>query len=685
MKRRLSTTSTTKKRERLRREGSPWARTEAQLSSPTTSQDIYETLPDGFIRSIELLPGQFDNDIIVKLHLQPFESHKAPIYEALSYAWGPKIPPNWVRVIGAKDGELQVTKNLDSALRHLRYTDRSRFLWVDAICINQLNDVEKGPQVSRMSEIFRSAARVVVWLGPAENNSDRAMALMEYMGSQVDEDATGGMKPSREAHDKAIGNDKITLPWEVDDIFCLFHFLCRSWFERLWVRQEIFLAKEGAMVLCGSFSVSWKLFRRGCMCLYRKSWKEFEHADQLFIRIKLLNSLIFPRRTMGPSAIRSCFGNLDCQDPRDRVYAVLEFLRPSLRIQPDYTKSVVQVYEDLVTRYISSGNGLNILAECRLSHTSRAPSWLPEWSWEDSAGVDNGIMRNTKPFASGHIRGHLTTPISGELEVWGVIVGRIRRLGERSAGEYSTSSVIAAIRNAFDFLPSLFSSDYITGGTLLEACTSTLCLGKFSDSYSVPRRDLTESSSSARILGKLIDQSYTTLEGELLEEEWEEDEWEEIDSLLSSAHRSLQSRCVYETEEGFIGVAPQQAHIDDQICVLLDCDVPMVLRYVDKGKYVVVGACYTCGVGLGEALLGPLPKHIRLMEVWDDVNKIKGYVSTFVDDETGERSRADPRLKDWPIDYEKYAELAERGDAWLNISPEVFQEKGVDVQSFTLI
>jgi hypothetical protein len=38
-------------------------------------------------------------------------------------------------------------------------------LWADAICINQMDPVEKASQILHMGEIYSQAHRVVVWLG----------------------------------------------------------------------------------------------------------------------------------------------------------------------------------------------------------------------------------------------------------------------------------------------------------------------------------------------------------------------------------------------------------------------------------------------------------------------------------------------------------------------------------------
>lgn len=75
-----------------------------------------------------------------------------------------------------------VTENLYVALQHLRLLDRSRILWVDAICINQDDQREREAQVAIMCEIYSGASRVLVWLGPAAEDSDLAMSFLRRPG-----------------------------------------------------------------------------------------------------------------------------------------------------------------------------------------------------------------------------------------------------------------------------------------------------------------------------------------------------------------------------------------------------------------------------------------------------------------------------------------------------------------------
>ncbi|PSN61769.1 HET-domain-containing protein, partial [Corynespora cassiicola Philippines] len=119
------------------------------------------------IRVLELHPGEFDDPISVSLtmHLMSDE----PEYEALSYAWGTDICDKPILVDGYP---LKVNVNLDTALRHLRYVHESRFLWIDAICINQHSTTERNHQVQLMGTIYPNARDVLVWLGPAADSSD---------------------------------------------------------------------------------------------------------------------------------------------------------------------------------------------------------------------------------------------------------------------------------------------------------------------------------------------------------------------------------------------------------------------------------------------------------------------------------------------------------------------------------
>jgi hypothetical protein len=59
-----------------------------------------------------------------------------------------------------------------------------RFLWIDAICINQLDQQEKEHQIQVMVKNYGLAMRVVVWLGPAADNSDLALDALRHAANE---------------------------------------------------------------------------------------------------------------------------------------------------------------------------------------------------------------------------------------------------------------------------------------------------------------------------------------------------------------------------------------------------------------------------------------------------------------------------------------------------------------------
>jgi hypothetical protein len=135
-------------------------------------------LSPSHIRLVCLHPGT-DEATFCELMTVSIES--APGYEALSYTWGD--PSSLETIIMATQGfeimqQFSVTSNCFSALKRLRYEDRTRVLWIDALAIDQSNVHERNHQVSLMSKIYSQAAGVIVYLGESADNSDLAIEFI---------------------------------------------------------------------------------------------------------------------------------------------------------------------------------------------------------------------------------------------------------------------------------------------------------------------------------------------------------------------------------------------------------------------------------------------------------------------------------------------------------------------------
>jgi hypothetical protein len=136
----------------------------------------YQPLPPRHIRIIELQPGErsdpFRARFIVGSLDEPFE------YDALSYMWGDAAPVDRMIVDGAV---IPIAWNLARALEYLRdhMNPEPLRIWIDAICIDQQDDVERADQVGLMRLLYRKAECVRIWINaPDLDEGSRALAAL---------------------------------------------------------------------------------------------------------------------------------------------------------------------------------------------------------------------------------------------------------------------------------------------------------------------------------------------------------------------------------------------------------------------------------------------------------------------------------------------------------------------------
>jgi hypothetical protein len=132
----------------------------------------------------------------LKLILEPDERHvrgtlmeidlesKDNSYAALSYTWGAQGTPHSIECDGQ---QIAVTCNLYSAVHRLRELRLDVAIFVDALCINQGQELkalrERERQVMMMGRIYSQAVRVIVDLGDASDESIRATEFLEKIKS----------------------------------------------------------------------------------------------------------------------------------------------------------------------------------------------------------------------------------------------------------------------------------------------------------------------------------------------------------------------------------------------------------------------------------------------------------------------------------------------------------------------
>jgi hypothetical protein len=327
------------------------------------------------IRLLTLHSGAFIAPIVVTLLMTSFTKDNIPAFEALLYTWGSPENPVDILINQATDqGTLSITRNLGEALLYLRYEDKPRILWIDAICVNQQDLDKRSQQVKRMADIYSRATRVVVWLGPERADTSLAIAFFNKIASHivveweqmiVRPNSSDDVLWQTRALERFSSDDSILVA--VDDL------LSRLWFGRLWIWQEIHLATS-ATVFCGTKSIPWHAVRISVVWL---NW--------IFMNIGTIPLPSLHESIQSPLDLctyllyqtRYC----KCSDKRDRIFALLSLgcPYPSIDIQPDYTKTVEEVFMDTMQKVVHCSKSLEVLstAEMKISEGSTNTSSLP--------------------------------------------------------------------------------------------------------------------------------------------------------------------------------------------------------------------------------------------------------------------------------------------------------------------
>ncbi|KAF8856592.1 HET-domain-containing protein [Acephala macrosclerotiorum] len=164
-------------------------------------------------------------------------------YEAVSWYWGREPDDQVLRVHDkGRVRAFEISRNLKTALWALRKSNVVRYLWIDAICINQKDTQERNEQVPRMDSIYGMADSVCIWLGDADEDSNLAMRFISKVLELWD-------------FDKLIENKEMARHWAA-----FITLMKRPWFSRRWVVQEIALSPRGGTIYCGKEHASWQDF-----------------------------------------------------------------------------------------------------------------------------------------------------------------------------------------------------------------------------------------------------------------------------------------------------------------------------------------------------------------------------------------------------------------------------------------
>ncbi|KAI1145511.1 HET-domain-containing protein [Nemania diffusa] len=313
-------------------------------------------------------------------------------FVALSYEWS---NPEHQRMIRFDGIDIYVRHNLEVALRAIRnqgILGRGAHLWIDALCINQADNVEKEHEVPRMGDIYSHAADVLIWLGSENLDVRPALDFLSQLSPCWDSTDTTKLK-------SILPQVLESTPVGIWKLFCDFARL--SYWMRTWVLQEICKGTSEMKVLYADKMVKWLDIYHAAAFFnippiddeigntvssilqqYPEHWNEANRVVQPTYPylLRISNTELLRRKGTEPDLMKlfTFTRHKLAQQPRDKVYGLLGLMAPGIaaKIEPHYESDVSDdaVFAEFARTWIRCQKSLEVLGQCSYSDS---PSWVP--------------------------------------------------------------------------------------------------------------------------------------------------------------------------------------------------------------------------------------------------------------------------------------------------------------------
>lgn len=528
----------------------------------------------------------------------------------------------------------RITTNLESALRHLRTKGYAR-LWVDAVCINQDDKAERSQQLLWMGSIYRRAKEVVAWVGDEDGSSTTVMESLASLDSSL-----------------LVASSLSNLEFDA-----LVDFLERPYWRRIWIIQELALAKH-TTIQCGTRQMDWtQLVSTLQFSTLRESLNKnssIANAKNL-IKFHQDASRIKPVRFL--EALKRSSKTFST-DPRDKVFALLGLVYDgALYIPvPNYRQSVQDICIGITLSAASTTSTLDIvpLLGSGCDNSYGLPSWCPFWldlndtcalsslQYLTHGRIDERVTRQTRPnerdkllykAARGfppkflmrdtmlQIQGNFVDEVqfllskqyvyknSPEL-VWSWSNNTFLPLAPyRCGGGFPIHNICHAIMRHISQGPAFTDENFFDLDYTISILGESSLLPKWrEDLRENVKLDLQQQCPTLegwfRAIALLVVGNDSAIESRL-------NRWryygrtprDVIDNLVPIVERELQTGQLFMvTPEGFVGWAHPRARPGDQIYIVSGCTVPVILRKREDGGFVLVGDAYVQEVMEGEVI-----------------------------------------------------------------------------------
>lgn len=264
-------------------------------------------------------------------------------YECLSYVWGdPSSKHHRIlingRVFWVRDNLWNFLSVAASESRHHSFD-----LWIDAICIDQDNVLERNHQVRYMGKIYKSAVGIIAWFGTDPD-------VTEFIGAVRKDPGMLGELYKEEHYRTASAYRNFQRTAVYTGLQSLTE---AAYWRRAWITQEIVLARSilfasghQCIVGIGEEQLSADLHHsRSVVSSYLANIMGTLMRDNPVIRLSEHLEVRQDARR-GLVDLVGCLSHKECQIARDKIYSVLALTLDGEDLRPDYEASD----EDVLSR-----------------------------------------------------------------------------------------------------------------------------------------------------------------------------------------------------------------------------------------------------------------------------------------------------------------------------------------------
>ncbi|KAL9106579.1 MAG: hypothetical protein Q9227_008425 [Pyrenula ochraceoflavens] len=277
----------------------------------------------------------------------------------LSYMWGDERHAGTILI---DDRTLPIRQNLLDFLQVAQQLNICDPLWIDAVSINQNDIEERNSQVRQMAEIYSRARHVIIWPGQVpvsiRDAVKRATWFSTLIGKVVSPFDFYGMLElelnARSAVYKHVLARSVRVH-QADYTTCI----NMPYWNRLWIFQEIFLARIRYVVVGGAL-VRWQHF----LPLIRSAEPFLEEIDDLPKELQARSPLSHLLQTLqilrSSRARETSYNDLSiglavgtcrrrgCSDIRDRWYGCLGVVKAAQDFPVDYGVHTTELLLNIV-------------------------------------------------------------------------------------------------------------------------------------------------------------------------------------------------------------------------------------------------------------------------------------------------------------------------------------------------